>query len=277
MCKTTIRNYSYLFILLTFICCSPTKNITEDNNTPSEPIIPLYKMIELDKLGQLYAIDKQNNITLFKGDKITKWYEYSNNRLGNISTVDVSNPQKILVFYRDFQTIVLLDNTLTEVKRLNLLDMGHTDIHAACSSIDNGIWIADMDGAQLLKISQNGTLVIEGYNFRDENWGSFSTLKLREKGGSVFMGTDMPAVLQFDNFGAFIFRHDIGWQNEFTISNEGEIYYYDQTGISAYNTKLKARYQLEGMIETFEGVSDFGIKGLEYYLLRAGEVVMGKM
>lgn len=44
---------------------------------------------------------------------------YTNLTLGNITSTDIINSFKIVLFYRDFNTVVLLDNQLNLIKKIN--------------------------------------------------------------------------------------------------------------------------------------------------------------
>lgn len=55
--------------------------------------------------------------TLFK-ETSEKTYAYANPNFGNIHSVDIENPLKLVVFYRDFNTVVVLDNRLNELETL---------------------------------------------------------------------------------------------------------------------------------------------------------------
>lgn len=47
-----------------------------------------------------------------------KAYSFSDNLLGRIQSVDITNPLTVLVFYYQSQTVVVLDNNLNEVERV---------------------------------------------------------------------------------------------------------------------------------------------------------------
>lgn len=75
--------------------------------------------IGFDGLGHNYYI--QNNV-LFKQSE-TQTQEYKNVALGKITSVDFINPMQIIVFYEDFNTIVMLDNQLNETGKINLFNV----------------------------------------------------------------------------------------------------------------------------------------------------------
>ena len=65
-----------------------------------------------DNLGYIYYI--KNNV-LFK-KKGAEFWQYQNVSLGEISSVDVINPLKIVIFYENFNKVILVDNQLNEIQ-----------------------------------------------------------------------------------------------------------------------------------------------------------------
>lgn len=72
--------------------------------------------IGYDVFGALYFI--KNNV-LNKNKEALNW-QYKNLGLGKISKVDLQNPLKIVLFYENFNTVVVLDNQLNETQQTNL-------------------------------------------------------------------------------------------------------------------------------------------------------------
>ena len=92
----------------------------------------------------------KNNV-LYKQKETTKW-EYKNLSLGQIHTVDFINPLKVLVFYKDFNTAVLLDNKLSKISKIALNDFGI--IAQSCSmAAQNQFWIYDSLTSKLLLLN----------------------------------------------------------------------------------------------------------------------------
>jgi hypothetical protein len=66
----------------------------------------------VDNLGNIFLLDRSNQLKKLspEGDSIAI---YSNApRYGNLYSIDASNPMKVLLYYRDFGTIVVLDRLL---------------------------------------------------------------------------------------------------------------------------------------------------------------------
>ena len=91
-----------------------------------------------DALGAFYFI--KNNVLTKVADG--KSVEYKNPQLGKISKVDLQNPLKIVLFFQNFNTIILLDNQLNETQKINLSDNNNPIIAIATGLAgSNRLWI----------------------------------------------------------------------------------------------------------------------------------------
>lgn len=83
----------------------------------SKPL-PAETFVGFDGLGNYYYI--KNNVFTKQND--TQIWEYKNLSLGRITTVDIINPLKIILFYESFNVIITLDNQLNEIQKINFSD-----------------------------------------------------------------------------------------------------------------------------------------------------------
>jgi hypothetical protein len=94
--------------------------------------------IGTDGLANLYYI---KNKVFYKKNKDELW-QYENISLGKITRIDLQNSLKIMLFYENFNTIVLLDNQLNEIQRINFSE--NTDpimVAGAGIASQNRLWI----------------------------------------------------------------------------------------------------------------------------------------
>ncbi len=91
-----------------------------------------------DQFGFYYSI--KNNV-LSKSKK-EESFEYKNISLGKPTKIDIQNPLKIMLFYENFNTIILLDNQLSETQKINLSE-NDVPIIATATGIasQNRLWI----------------------------------------------------------------------------------------------------------------------------------------
>lgn len=91
-----------------------------------------------DQFGFYYSI---KNEVLSKTKK-KESFAYKNISLGKPTKIDIQNPLKIMLFYENFNTIILLDNQLSETQKINLSE-NEVPIMATATGIASGnrLWI----------------------------------------------------------------------------------------------------------------------------------------
>ena len=130
-----------LFILIiNFLCFS----------LQSQEVIPAVKQSDTQLTCDIFlGFDNQKSIYSLKNNILTKnsngiTYQYNNLSLGKITNVDFQNPLQIVIFYKNFNTVVLLDNQLNEIKKIDFnLQSTPVTIEAVSLSSQNQIWIYD--------------------------------------------------------------------------------------------------------------------------------------
>ena len=116
--------------------------IAQEQNLKAELIstqkIDLDFFVGFDGMGNLYYI--KNNVLYMKND--TESWQYKNVALGKPTKIDIQNPLKIMLFYENFNTVVLLDNQLNETQKINF---SKNDVPIVASAIGNAsqnrLWI----------------------------------------------------------------------------------------------------------------------------------------
>lgn len=100
----------------------------------------------LDDFGAVYY-GKSDALYKKQGVVTQQFYDV---QLGDLTEVDIINPLKILLFYRDTQTIVLLDNRLNEKQRISLRDLSPARFfeHAKLAG-ERRFWLHDVDQNRL--------------------------------------------------------------------------------------------------------------------------------
>ncbi|MCW1148135.1 hypothetical protein [Flavobacterium lacisediminis] len=128
----------------------------------SQNIIPATKIESGNLECDIFlGIDNQQNSYFLKGNVLiknsaSKNYQYNNVSLGKIAKVDFQNPLEIVVFYKNFNTVVLLDNQLNEIKKIdfNLFPIP-LNLEAVALSSQNQIWIYDSISSKIGLINVN--------------------------------------------------------------------------------------------------------------------------
>jgi hypothetical protein len=93
-----------------------------------------------DVLSNLYYIE---NDVFFKKNNSEVW-QYKNLSMGKIGKVDLQNPLKIILFYEGFNSIILLDNQLNEILKINFSEANPSIIATAVGiASQNRLWVFD--------------------------------------------------------------------------------------------------------------------------------------
>lgn len=87
-------------------------------------------------------------------------------RYGNISFVDVTNPLKILIYYKDFTTVITTDRFLTNINTIDLRKANIYQVKTIASSYDNNIWMYDELDGMLKKVDDKGNVLFQSTDFR---------------------------------------------------------------------------------------------------------------
>lgn len=102
--------------------------------------------VGIDGLGYMYFIKN----TVFYKQKGQETWQYQNVALGEITKIDIINPLKIVLFYENFNSIVLLDNQLNEIQNLNFSTLSDGIIaHGIGKSAQNSVWIFNTGNQKL--------------------------------------------------------------------------------------------------------------------------------
>ena len=119
------------------------------------------------KADDFYGVDDfealyySMNNTLYKqvGKQRLQFFDV---QLGDLTTVDLINPLKILLFYKDTQTVVLLDNRMNENQRIVLSDLEpYRYIEHVRLAGERRLWLHDLDQNRLQLFNYvNNTVIV---------------------------------------------------------------------------------------------------------------------
>lgn len=115
----------------------------------------------------MYLITAGNQLKKLnaKGDSLSVYNNVK--KYGPLSQIDVSNPLKILLYYKNFSTAVLLSRQLTFLSSLNLRNLGLFGVSTIATSYDNNIWLFDEQDFKLKKVNESGTILQESVDWRN--------------------------------------------------------------------------------------------------------------
>lgn len=221
---------------------------------------------EIPAKADFFAVGPLENIFLVKGSQVQKLEHntnkkrsYSNLIFGKITSIDVSNPFKILLFYKDFNKVEFLDNNLSLMaSAVSLDDLGYYHVSAVCSSVNGGFWLFDQSLNQLSYIDKDLNIVHKSSILTDiigQNTGH-ETVFMLEKNDYIYLGIKDRGVLQFDIYGTYIKTFPIKDAGKFQIFhdhiaylNDGNLYFYNLGNYNETYIKLPKADVKEAAIE----------------------------
>lgn len=146
-------------LLLFLVFCPVNSLIAQDFITQKIKEIPLVadQFVGEDKFGNMFYIHKN---TLFR-KSTDRLVEYQELQLGEISSVDLLNPLRITVFYKDANTVVILDNRLNELKRIHFDRLPEYKMVDYCTTAnEQSLWIFNADLQELEIFNYNQEKVV---------------------------------------------------------------------------------------------------------------------
>jgi hypothetical protein len=173
-----------------------------------------------DNLDNLYIISSTDQLKKFNaaGDSVSVYNGVK--RFGKLHAIDVTNPLKPLLFYKEFSTVVVLDRLLTFRTAVDLRHINIIQTSAVGLSYDGNIWLFDAYENKLKKIDEQGTVLLETPDFRNVFADPIAPQQILDQNGTVYLYDAAAGLYLFDYYGAFKKKLPItGWQNIAVVNN----------------------------------------------------------
>lgn len=189
----------YLILLIIFVCV----------NVDSRSQEYLLKA-EIPVPEGFFTTDPMGNVLVYNKGDITKFSplgmelaRFSTREFGDISHVDASNPQKILVIFSDFAKAVILDASLGRNASFDLTFDGIQLVKVICGSRESGYWYFDPAEKRLKKIDDQLNVTIEGTALRQVTDEPVEPSLLYDSGKWLIMNAPEYGFLIYDRFGTY--------------------------------------------------------------------------
>jgi len=179
-----------------------------------------------DHLMQAYVIDENNQVLKYDttGQLIGRFDE---NRYGQITSVDATSPFNTLMFYKDFATIVAVDNQLNARTLFRLPSIDINSVSAVALSHDNHLWLFDTEESKLKKITSKYDLVHESLPVNQFLDSEINPTFIVEKDKLVFVNDPEMGILVFDLYGSYYNSFPITGVEHFQVINKNIVFYDD--------------------------------------------------
>lgn len=252
-------------IFLFITACALTKRpLTENTGMKYFILNPSVRIVDFDPLGHVYILDENDRLSKYDTTGQLLCHVVNNN-LGEAHSLDVGNPFKTFVFYRDQQTILIYDRTLSEIQRIRLSDWGLQDVTAACLSPDNAIWLFDGTHRVLLKLDDHGNALLTSDPFDIIGPGSPRPDFIFDIDQYLLLKEKNHPISVFDDFGKFLYNADINKDAFFSVSTK---YVVTGTGTHIQMYDVAERKNVASVfLKKNVGANKIYMSGGRYYVL----------
>jgi hypothetical protein len=157
----------------------------------------------VDNLGNIYFLSPENQLKKLNpaGDSLAVFNDVR--RYGKIFSMDVTNPLKILLYYKEFETIVVVDRFLNIINIIDLRSLNIFQAKAFGLAYDNNVWVYDELEAKLKRIGDDGTLIDQTTDIRQVVDSVPDPQVIIDQSGLVYLYDSAKGVYIFDHYGAF--------------------------------------------------------------------------
>jgi hypothetical protein len=202
---------------------------------PAFTIHQKFTYFTTDNIGNAYLINGEELVKYNQSGKL--FAKYSNKRYGNITCVDATNALKIILYYKDFQQLVFLDNQLSQNGEvISLENLGYEQTELVCSSFNNSFWIYNKQNNELVRFDENSQQITKTGNLKQILQADIKPNFMIEHNAYLYLNCPDAGIYVFDIYGTFnriISLKDI---NMFQVNNN-ILYFFSKQKLCSYNPK----------------------------------------
>ncbi len=248
--------YRLSFVFLLILCVSFTADDTLKN------------LYTIKSKADFFTTDNFGNTYLVKADEIRKYNPqgdllkmFSAKSLGKITSVDASNPLRVLVFYKDFASVLFVDDLLSQNGDvINLLDLSLEQSDVVCNSFNNGLWLFNRQNTNLVRLDDDLHTKVNTGNLNNLLGITLKPNFLLEYDGYIYLNNPAEGILVFDIYGTYFKTITLKNLSHFQVK-ENLLLYFLGGELKSYNLKLLTEATM-----TFKDATDIRVEKENYYL-----------
>jgi hypothetical protein len=262
--QSIMKQSVYLFF---FFCISIFSQETVEVKLIKSTPMEVQDIVGIDNFGILYLISNSTFHKIYNEKDVT----YSNVQLGNITSANAYNPLKINLFYKNFNTAIILDNRLAEIYKIDFNTINpYKNVSHISVGYDTTLWIFNTDLQQLelfdyktnktraisLPVQTNVLDIVSNYNFcwlltekylYTYNYFGSLVSKLKNDGYTHLSEDNGNLIIKRQNKLLYLAKNTDKLLpiplnelliNQFLVTNE-TLYIYDSKKLHQYQLKIK--------------------------------------
>jgi hypothetical protein len=228
-----------------------------------------FTYLNVDNLDNIFLITKNNQLKKLNanGDSVAVFNDVK--KYGNPDYVDVTNPLKSLLYYKNYSTVVTLDRLLTVRNTVNLRKQNIFYVNTVTLSYDNNMWLFDEEDYRLKKIDEEGKLLQSSTDWRMLFDTVPAPVKIIDRDNFVYLYDPAKGFYIFDYYGGF--KNRLAFLNWTNVEVNGTtVYGFEDTRLYSY--QLKSLQLKEYKLPAYFGkyISIKAMNGLVYLLNENG-------
>ena len=221
--------------------------------------------VATDYLQNGYLITAQNSLRKIDSTGKTM-FTYNQNLYGQLNQVDATNPLKIILSYPDYGTVVILDNTLSEIATIPLKPLGIGDYHAICfSPRDNNFWVFDDNVFKLKKLDRNSRVILESSDMFQQIGYAIHPVFMQEENQFVYLSDPAIGIVVFDVYGVYYATLPLKNVAKFQV-RDNQIFFLLHNQYHTFNLKTFEEKNIS--LPDSVGVVDIRIESNRLFLLK---------
>lgn len=271
---TVLKKIVFLFCC-SILLASYTFGQNDSSFTFTKTIPGDFSYFTIDNLDNIYLLSNANQLKKLSLNGDTVVFN-DVRKYGKLFSIDATNPLKILLYYKNYSTIVVLDRFLNVRNTINLRKQNIIKVKTIAASYDNNIWVFDEGDAKLKKVDDNGDILLETADFRNVFDSIPSPTQIVDRNRFVYLYDTSKGFYAFDYYGAFKNRLPfLNWNNIEVISNtlygfsDISLYQYKQGSLDLKEYKLPISFRDALQIKAGNGkVFVLRKDGLQQFLVK---------
>jgi hypothetical protein len=164
---------------------------------------------------------------------------YANKKLGRMTYVDATIPFKILLYYPDFQTIMLIDRDLNSIGSINLNDLNVARAITVTMGDDGSIWVFDGGKNMFLKFNFNPGQTTRDVESPVVPFRGHTPTQLVFRNNKLYVNVPVKGIYEFDRFGKLVRLLDIKNADNFQVI-ENQLLFKKDNILHSFNLKTQA-------------------------------------
>lgn len=234
----------FIFLLFSYPLLATSQIQTIKTTIINSETIEADDFVGYDGFGNCYYI--KNNVLFKKTEK--QLLNYQNLSLGKIKKVDILNPLKVVVFYEEFNTVVLLDKQMNEIQKIDF-SKNETPIIASAIGMSgqNQLWLYNSLNQQigLYDITSNqyknlGVPIKENLLFYQTDFNTFDWIDKQNQWYSCSI------------FGRVINNGVFESQNQMQLLDKSTLLYSKENNLFLIDRTTTLEYKIEIVEKSFE-------------------------